>query len=957
MADLISRLKLESGEFDSRIQRATKGLLTMERECREVGGTLAILEKDQLEFVRGLGQMETVSQNARGKLSEMTSAFTELSLLYKRLTDEEKQGDFGTALAASLEELKGRISEARADLEEVGRTVAQIGGSFEQLADEIGIPAEELQGFIDKAADGRQKLNEYNKSLDALTQAYQNLSEEEKKGDKGQKMAAAMDKLKDKIKETKKELKGIEKEMGDSGLGGVLDKIASKLGIPMELFTKFGPIIAAVGVAAKVAKDTFNANESAVDEWGRTVESAKSIYEGFVTSLNTGDFSGFLNRMGKISAAARKAYDELDRLGTMKTIQSPEMSRQQTENERNRMMIQTRRYIAPLDGSAGIPGMKNGQLLTSAQVKQIETDLQNGIQRVVTLVTNEIDQTSKAIEAEYERQAKVIGLSLDEFKKGTSSMAEFDRVIELAKKYYEFENAHTTTYSNIDNMGMVTTTRVRDNEVNPYEGAQKWDVFRVDGEAYNKLVQLIQQREQQTSQAYSMQSQAYRAINRAEGISVRGGTKVNVEPIIPEGSAAALKKQIADLQKQWDLATSDSDRSGIQKQIDEAQKDLDAMTGKLKDIPSVEIPLTFSEQGISDLEKQIKDKLNGLEIGSGDYLIAASNLVDFNTFQNLLRSALNDGLQIDTAWFSSLIEDIKVGVDVDPSSWSALVESINQQRAALNLPPIVLDIDTGAVTELKKELGELPSEFDEVRESLDKFSSGVGAVSDLVGAMENLKSIGEDLADVFSGEMDAWDSLMTVLNSGISVLETIISVTEAINTLKSLGIGLSEKKATTEGVEAAATVAAASIEASAEGEKAAASLGAAGANAAESSSAAGKAVSWIPIVGPILAVAAIAAVLGSTIAAISKSKSAGHYAQGGIVPGSDYTDNTPVFVSSGELILNKAQQNNVASAIQERNPLGNLKLVSRLSGKDILIAIDNTNRSEGGSRGYYTRIH
>ena len=875
MADLISRLKLESGEFDSRIQRATKGLLQMEKECREVGGTLAYLEKEQLDFVKGLGQMETVSQDARGKINELSKAYTELSLQYKRLTDEEKKGQYGKALAASLEQLKVRI------------------------------------------------------------------------------------------KEHKKELSGVEGQLTD--MGDALRQLGSKIGIPMELFTKFGPIIAAVGVAAKVAKDTFNANESAVDEWGRTVESAKSIYEGFVTSLNTGDFSGFLNRMGNISAAARKAYDELDRLGTMKTIQTPEMSRQQTENERNRMMIQTRRYIAPLDSSQGIPGMKNGQLLTEAQLKQIEADLQNGIQRVVTLVTNEIDQTSRAIESEYERQANVIGLSLDEFKKGTSSMAEFDRVIELAKKYYEFENAHTTTYSNIDNMGMVTTTRVRDNEVNPYEGAQKWNVFRVDGEAYNKLVQLIQQREQQTSQAYSMQSQAYRAINRAEGISVRGG-KGSKETTPQEKAEEKVAKALEDYATTLNLAAIrkeaglDEEDTYKAKELSAHEKLFDAYTEAYNIYADPKYKEAFDKEAAEILDlarvvKELKDEKEKQKQADQELkraeMEAARQMKQLDTriLGGLTNTAKRVGLTAGDIGMTGVKTRIDAGVDITEEEWTVFQNNLNERLQSLGLDPIQINFETGNIETV---VNEAKAEFERL---MSDFSSGVGAVGDLVGAMDNLKSIGDDLADVFSGEMDAWDSLITVLNSGISVLETIISVTEAINTLKSLGIGLSEKKATTEGVEAAATVSAASIEASAEGEKAAASLGAAGANAAESSSAAGKAVSWIPIVGPILAVAAIAAVLGSTIAAISKSKSAGHYAQGGIVPGSDYTDSTPVFVSSGELILNKAQQNNVASAIQDRNPLGNLKLVSRLSGKDILIAIDNTNRSEGGSRGYYTRIH
>lgn len=141
MAEIISRLRVNSEEYDAKIKRATQGLLAMEDACREVGGTLAVLEEDEKKFVQGLGQMETVSKSARGRLNELTQAYTELSIQYKRLTDEEKKGDFGKALSSSLEQLKTRIGEAKGQLKEVdvelGNT-KKSGGEFSGVLDLLG---------------------------------------------------------------------------------------------------------------------------------------------------------------------------------------------------------------------------------------------------------------------------------------------------------------------------------------------------------------------------------------------------------------------------------------------------------------------------------------------------------------------------------------------------------------------------------------------------------------------------------------------------------------------------------------------------------------------------------------------------------------------------------------------------------------------------------------------------
>ena len=81
MADSILRLKVESQEYDNKLKQATQGLTRYADECRKVGGTLEVVEKDTLEYVRALGRMDTTSRTATGKLAEMKKTFTELSVV------------------------------------------------------------------------------------------------------------------------------------------------------------------------------------------------------------------------------------------------------------------------------------------------------------------------------------------------------------------------------------------------------------------------------------------------------------------------------------------------------------------------------------------------------------------------------------------------------------------------------------------------------------------------------------------------------------------------------------------------------------------------------------------------------------------------------------------------------------------------------------------------------------
>lgn len=101
----------------------------------------------------------------------------------------------------------------------------------------------------------------------------------------------------------------------------------------------------------------------------------------------------------------------------------------------------------------------------------------------------------------------------------------------------------------------------------------------------------------------------------------------------------------------------------------------------------------------------------------------------------------------------------------------------------------------------------------------------------------------------------------------------------------------------------------------------------------------------------IAGAAAGTATMISTIAAI-KSATAGSFAEGGIVPGNSFSgDRLTANVNSGELILNTAQQNVLASRLQNNNNPQNLRLTATIKGTDIQLALNNTARQQG--RGTY----
>ena len=150
MADSILRLKVESQEYDNKLKQAAQGLNRYADECRKVGGTLEVVEKETLDYVRALGQMDTTSRTATGKLAEMKKTFTELSAQYKQMTDAEKQSPFGKALAASLDQLKTRIQEGKSQLDDINKSINGGGGltgALDAVAGKFGLNIDQVTKF------------------------------------------------------------------------------------------------------------------------------------------------------------------------------------------------------------------------------------------------------------------------------------------------------------------------------------------------------------------------------------------------------------------------------------------------------------------------------------------------------------------------------------------------------------------------------------------------------------------------------------------------------------------------------------------------------------------------------------------------------------------------------------------------------------------------------------------
>ncbi len=471
-----------------------------------------------------------------------------------------------------------------------------------------------------------------------------------------------------------------------SSFTGLLNGASLKMGA-------LGLAIGATTTALKVSKDAFFASEANYDEWQKVVQSSESVYNGFLNSINNGDISGFLSNIDQIVSAAREAYDALDTLGTMKTIQAPQISGQETENQRMLMMLRTGRYIAPLDGRAPTPGLKDGDKLTKEQLEIVKHQLGGGMNKIIGYNKNEITQTRKAVDAYYNKLAKENGMSYAEFRKGTSSWAEFSKKMQGYQKYLDWEAEAQKRFAKQGGRGHTNF-----DSSNPFRDYKKWGNFRVDkmGEgSYNELVNLIKSGNQQQAQLYATQGQMYRTFNRVDkqtsgggGRGGRGGSGGggSNKPVYAQGSIGWYDEQISGIQKDMKFMSDPKEIEVAQKMLEELKAIKDALMKPTQgrvlggDVYSIAL-LKAARTPVSPVSNNIEAQLHSKIQTSGN----ENTRFDFvNPLEELYDNKRNIFEDVVSQWNMGLIGKEKA---------QELLDSINETLEAAGLKPIEVPVE------------------------------------------------------------------------------------------------------------------------------------------------------------------------------------------------------------------------------------------------------------------------
>lgn len=185
-----------------------------------------------------------------------------------------------------------------------------------------------------RATDGtktvRQASNTLRNDIERLKIQWNNLSETAKRSRFGQSMANS-------IRTAEAQLRAMQGTM--QATSSVATTSSSAMGGLVSVIGKFAPAIGAGTAALKVAKDAFFLSEENIDEWGRTVNGARGMYQTFLDAINTGSWSGFFDNLGKANKEMRDLYDKYDRLGSIQQNNQAAIAIQEAKVENLRLQL------------------------------------------------------------------------------------------------------------------------------------------------------------------------------------------------------------------------------------------------------------------------------------------------------------------------------------------------------------------------------------------------------------------------------------------------------------------------------------------------------------------------------------------------------------------------------------------------------------------------------------------
>ena len=768
MADVITRLKVESSEYDSKIQRAAKGIQALADTCHKAGGELTHLEDENREYIQSLGNMETVARSARGKLNELTQAFTDIKTVYNSLSQNEKNSEFGKELNKQLEIMKGRIAESKKELNDISKELSNTtnagsgtGSMLDQLTSKFGVSVNQLVGFgaaiggakvaLDVAKDAffnsETSLDEWGRTVQASESVYSSFLTALNNSD----ISGFLSRMDDIVSAARNAYNAMD-ELGTFSAFNQRNVAKSRAGYTQALDEyKLKPtaenkqkLDQANQQVMNDLRDSHQKTEDAYQAALRQIATErladKGLQDAFVNMFSNGNYDDLRTAKASYKSGtglnAGSQYYYGDRVYDGR-IQDRSTGKWRDMSASEKQQFEFARALSQLNDS---------------QIKEVQA---LGAQSQA--IIDQIYQQDRA----YNRLAGNNAGTKGNGSGGTSKQDQAAKAVSDAMLSYQqtIEKARMS----LEN-GTATEADVKKKTLAAEE--QLWTAY---GKAYNTYAD-PKYKEAQADSAKKIQELGGEVTNLIEAQKAAKDAAAQM--------AAAYKKQADAADKMADavLAGSTAADNNNLAGFYAANKQLKGMDAQTMDLP---VNITLTDDNLEAFKTNLKEQISQTDAGTELYNKLTAQLADATALGTLLQTCVQNG--IDSAQFDPQELWKKVfgenpGDYIKDDVWKSIFEQLNSQLKKQGLQPVNINYKTGGSD--SKNNGEVS-----VTQQLGSVLGGVNSI------VSGLNALGMEIPEEFSKVITGMQTVISITSSIASIVAAIQVISTA-NLFKLAGGGI-----------------------------------------------------------------------------------------------------------------------------------------------------------------------
>ena len=750
MAEVITRFKLETTQYDSKLRTAAKELSDFAKEAAKSGNEFSKFTRGNVDAARAFGNIGTSATNAKDKVKELVGAYNDMAKAYNNLTVEQQKSDFGKAMAESMDKLKVRIREAKQEMQQLASTkMPDVGGGGlfggSKLDGMLQVFGGNLMtkaaGFAMSAVNEMGQLVkqsiEVAKSAEGIRIAYDRLNK-----------PGLMQQLKD-------ETHGVVSELE-------LMKAAVKFNdfkLPVE---QLGTMLA---FAQQKAKDTGQSVDYMVDSIV-TGLGRKSLMILDNLGISASEVKEKMKETGDMTTAVGAIIrEQMAKAGDYVETAADRATKANADLEN--AMLRLGDTFQPLSDSAS-------NLWTNIKVGALDL-LNNAIRPLIDAMTQAGQMRRALDQMNGSGESTTVSRQIAALKGSNHKQARYNAAISNYDRQIADRQAAVDAWNRWRNGERSASLQSAVNRAR--------DTYGTNTSTINAEIKALQKMKSE------YQSLAKDVLNPQKpaaatppvaggGVTTRGGggghiPKVTpVEDVAPEGSMKALQKEMNDLRKEQDLVTDPAGWQEIQKQIDDVTE--------RDELAKLEAPIEINVEANADTRSEFEKLQDSIRIRISDHNVE----VDQTTLQTLMQVAMQNGIEGLELDFSSVLQQMVEGADIPPEAWESLKEKINDQLKSMGIEPITLDVETGNIAktgaQAEKSWHAAAGAISSVSNALQQVEDPAAKIIGIIGQAIANVALAFSQADLKEGRSgNIWSWIAATVAGAATMVSTIATIKSA----------------------------------------------------------------------------------------------------------------------------------------------------------------------------------